>query len=285
MLAAASPRTRVLQTPAGRIAALEAGSGEPVVLLHRLGGTKESFRGTVAALSDAHHVVALDLPGFGDSDKPLRAPYDAPWLARAVTAALDELDLGPVHLLGNSLGGRVALEIGLAEPERVGSLSLLAPALPWLRRRELALPVRMLRPEVGALAPVPSRLMASVIRGAIPAARRGPQRERVDELLHACSSPRGRAALSAAARAIYLDEPNGAGGLWKRLPALAPRALFVWGRRDALVPVAFRRHVERVLPSAVHVEIDCGHVAHLERPRETTAAIRSFLAGGDPAVV
>jgi pimeloyl-ACP methyl ester carboxylesterase len=54
--------------------------------------------------------------------------------------------------------------------------------------------------------------------------------------------------------------------------------MFVWGRRDSLVPIAFMKHVERALPSARHVELECGHVPQLERPRETHAAMLEFLA-------
>jgi pimeloyl-ACP methyl ester carboxylesterase len=90
-------------------------------------------------------------------------------------------------------------------------------------------------------------------------------------------TPRGRAAFYAAARNIYLDEPHGDNGFWSRLASLSPDALFVWGRRDSLVPIAFMKHVERALPSARHVELDCGHVPQVERPRETHAAIAAFL--------
>jgi pimeloyl-ACP methyl ester carboxylesterase len=54
--------------------------------------------------------------------------------------------------------------------------------------------------------------------------------------------------------------------------------MFVWGRHDTLVPIAFMKHVERALPRAKHVELACGHVPQLERPRETHAAIRKVLA-------
>jgi pimeloyl-ACP methyl ester carboxylesterase len=54
--------------------------------------------------------------------------------------------------------------------------------------------------------------------------------------------------------------------------------LFVWGRQDQLVPIAFMSHVERTLPRARHVELDCGHVPQLERPFQTHTAIRDFLA-------
>src|SRR5215212_4959196 len=75
---------------AANLAYMEAGSGEPVVMIHGLGGTKASFLPTVASLARAgYHAIAVDLPGFGDSHKPLLAPYDAPYMARAIESFLD----------------------------------------------------------------------------------------------------------------------------------------------------------------------------------------------------
>jgi pimeloyl-ACP methyl ester carboxylesterase len=102
----------------------------------------------------------------------------------------------------------------------------------------------------------------------------------VDEFLRAYLTPRGRAAFYAAARHIYLEEPDGEHGFWPRLRTLEPPALFVWGLRDRLVPVAFARHVTDALPHAEHLELDCGHVPQLERPRETHAAMARFLRAG-----
>src|SRR5208282_3547049 len=97
--------------------------------LHGLGGTKGSFLPTVAALAPRFRVIALDLPGFGDSDKPIGAAYDARFFADAVIDLLDALTLERAHLIGNSLGGRVALEVALRYPSRVGRVALLAPSL------------------------------------------------------------------------------------------------------------------------------------------------------------
>jgi pimeloyl-ACP methyl ester carboxylesterase len=268
-----------LRTPgAGRISILSAGRGEPVLCIHGLGGTKASFLPTVAALADSYRVIALDLPGSGESDKPIGAPYDAAWFARAVFETMDALGLERTHLVGNSMGGRVAIEAGLIERERIGGLVLLSPALAWLRGRRWAPVVRVLRPELGLIQLAPRPVVEGMVRRLIPGAADGWAAAGVDEFLRSYLTPRGRAAFYAAARNIYLDEPHGDNGFWSRLAELSPDALFVWGRRDNLVPIAFMKHVERTLPQARHVELDCGHVPQLERPRETHAAIRDFLA-------
>jgi pimeloyl-ACP methyl ester carboxylesterase len=268
-----------IETPVGRLSIVSAGTGaETLLCLHGLGGTKASFLPTLASLAGAQYrVIALDLPGFGDSDKPIGAPYDAPWFARATFGAMDALELDSVHLAGNSMGGRVAIEAGLVDRSRVQSLTLLCPALAWLADRRWAPIVRLLRPELGLLQMAPRRVVEQMTRRLLPVASDGWAAAGVDEFLRAYLTPRGRAAFYAAARSIYLDEPRGDDGFWTRLEALAPDALFVWGRRDALVPIAFRRHVERALPTARHVELDCGHVPQLERPRETHRAMLEFL--------
>jgi pimeloyl-ACP methyl ester carboxylesterase len=269
-------RFESVRTSAGRVSILSAGRGKTILCLPGLGGTKASFLATVAALADSYRVVAVDLPGFGESDKPIAAPYDAPWFARSVVSLLDALEVKRAHLVGNSMGGRVAIEAGFVEPERVGGIVLLSPALAWLRDRRWAPVVRALRPELGLLQLAPRPIVEGVVRRLLGRAD-GWAAAGVDEFLRSYLTPRGRAAFYAAARSIYLDEPHGERGFWTRLASLSPDAMFVWGRRDTLVPIAFRRHVERTLPSARHVELDCGHVPQLECPRRTHAAIRDFL--------
>jgi len=96
------------------------------------------------------------------------------------------------------------------------------------------------------------------VRRTIPGADEGWTAAGVDEFLRAYLTRAGRAAFYAAARQIYLEEPHGADGFWSRLRRLQADALFVWGRRDRLVPIAFARHVADALPDARHVELDCG---------------------------
>jgi pimeloyl-ACP methyl ester carboxylesterase len=267
-----------VDTPAGRISTLTAGQGEPVVCIHGLGGTKASFLTTIEALSTDRQVIAIDLPGFGDSDKPIDAPYDAPWFAAAVVGLLDELGIERANLVGNSMGGRVAIEAGLLYPERVSSMVLLAPALAWLRDRKWRWLLRGPLPKLGLIQPAPRVITDPLVRGLVPGGRKGWTAAGIDEFLRSFLTPRGRVAFYESARNIYMDEPHGEEGLWTRMEALGPPALFVWGRKDTLVPIGFRKHVERVLPLARHLELDCGHVPQMEEPAATHEEMRSFYS-------
>lgn len=209
---------------------------------------------------------------------PIGAAYDARFFARAGIDLLDALGLDRVHVIGNSLGGRVALEIALRHPARVGRLGLLAPSLAWRRDRPLVPLLRLTRPELGLVQLAPRPLVDAIVRRVIPGADEGWTAAGVDEFLRAYLKPAGRAAFYAAARQIYLEEPHGEEGFWPRLRTLEADALFVWGRRDRLVPIAFARHVTEALPHARHLELDCGHVPQIERPTQTHAALAAFLS-------
>ncbi len=261
----------------GNLSIVSAGEGEPVVCIHGLGGTKASFLPTLNALADSYRVIALDLPGFGESDKPIGAPYNAEWFANSVVSLMDELEIERAHLIGNSMGARVAIEAGMREPERVDKLALLSPALAWLNGRRWAPLLKVVRPELGLVQLAPKQITENIVRRIVPGGQNGWAAVGVDEFLRSYYSARGRAAFYAAARNIYLDEPHGEDGFWTRLAELAPDALFVWGKKDPLVPIAFMRHVEAALPQARHLELDGGHVPQLESPERTHKAILDFF--------
>jgi pimeloyl-ACP methyl ester carboxylesterase len=271
-------RLRTISTAKGRISISEAGAGPAVVMIHGLGATKVSFLPTLAALAPHHHAIAVDLPGFGDSDKPILAPYNAAYFAETMTALLDALELDRADFAGNSMGGRVAIEVGLRAPERVRRIALLAPSLAWLRDRPWAPYLRWVAPQLGLIQPAPRAIVDGIVRRLIPGADEEWTAAGIDEFLRSYLTPRGRAAFYAAARNIYLEEPHGPEGFWTRLPGLKPPSLFVWGRKDPIVPISFVRYVREALPHAEHLELDCGHVPQLERPKQAHDALLSFFA-------
>jgi pimeloyl-ACP methyl ester carboxylesterase len=269
------------------ISTLTMGEGPDVLLLHGLGGTRASLFETAAALSRNYRVHAPDLPGFGSSSKPARGAYDARWYAVSIVGLMDALGIADAHIVGNSMGGRVAIEVGLTAPERVGALALLCPAVAWIRRDFHPI-VRLLRPEFGLLPHAFSRATVAaqfwsmfrdrdVIDPAVADLM-------VDEFRRIYQSAGARYAFLASARNIYLEAPYGRHGFYPRLSELQAPALFVWGTHDPLIPAAFRRHVRKWLPTAEQVTIEsCGHVPQVERSEETNELLLKFFARSELA--
>ncbi|UJA20770.1 alpha/beta fold hydrolase [Thermoleophilia bacterium SCSIO 60948] len=271
-------RFRTIQTREARISSVAAGEGEPLICIHGLGATKASFLPTISALAEDYRVISIDLPGFGDSDKPIGADYDARYFSRVIIGVLDALEIDRAHLAGNSMGGRIALEVGLRHPERVGGLGLLSPALAWLRSRPWRFILQAPVGKLGLIQPTPRWVVDPIVRSFVPGSRQGWSAAGVDDFMRSYVTPRGRNAFYESARNIYMDEPHGDSGFWTRLSGLEPPAQFVWGRQDTLVPIAFMRHAEKALPNARHLELDCGHVPQLERPRQVHETLAAFYA-------
>ena len=269
-------RSDTVRTSGRRFSLLEAGTGAPLVMLHGLGGTKASFLPTVAALSGRYRTIAVDLPGFGDSGKPLCARYDPAFFTDSIVSLLDALGLERANLLGHSLGGRAALEVAFVHPERIEGLVLAAPSLAWLRDRPWAPYLRLVPPQLGLLQAAPRPIVEGILRRLVPEADTPWAQAAFDEFLRAYLTPRGRVAFYAAARQIYLEEPE---RFWSQLDDLGPESLFVWGRRDEVVPFGFARHVRAHVPAARHLELDCGHTPQVECPARFHAAIADFLDG------
>jgi pimeloyl-ACP methyl ester carboxylesterase len=277
------PLLQIHDVPVGRhrISTLTMGSGPDVLLLHGLGGTRASLFEAAAELSGRYRVHAPDLPGFGSSSKPALGGYNAHWFAQIMLGLMDELGIGRAHIVGNSMGGRVAIEMGLLAPQRVNALGLLCPAVAWVKRGLHPI-VRLLRPELGLL---PHGFRRSVVasqfwsifynRDVIDPAVGDLM---VDEFRRIYHSAGARFAFLASARNIYLEAPFGANGFYPRLSKLQPPALFVWGSHDRLVPAAFGRHVRRWLPNAEQVTLNgCGHVPQVECAEETSRLLLQFF--------
>jgi pimeloyl-ACP methyl ester carboxylesterase len=283
---ARSTRAGVAQVGRVRTSYLEAGDpkARPVVVLHGLGATNASMLPTMWDLARDYRVIAPDLPGHGASSAP-PGRYDARFFGEWMTRLLDELEIDDVVLIGNSLGGRISLEIALDHPARVQALILLAPAVAFRRLRQFVPVVRLIRPELAVL-PLP--MTQAIAERGLRAMFAHPDRlspqaytAAAGEFVRVYRDRSHRVAFYASLRQVYLDDAFGTEGFWPRLPDLKPPALFVWGSRDRLVPAAFARHVTEALPAAETIVFDdCGHVPQFELPHATNQAIRTFLTTG-----
>jgi pimeloyl-ACP methyl ester carboxylesterase len=158
------PRARTARALGVDTFYLDAGEGPVAVLLHGLGATNASMLPTLVDLARDHRVIAPDLPGFGDSGKPA-VEYDPSFFARWLEAFLDAVGVARAILVGNSMGGRIAIEASLVAPERVERLVLFAPSLAFKRFREATSLVRLLSAQL-AVVPmlVPRTIVLEVLR-------------------------------------------------------------------------------------------------------------------------
>jgi pimeloyl-ACP methyl ester carboxylesterase len=279
---ALSYELRDLRVGRSVVSAVVAGprSAAPLLLLHGLGATKASWLPIVPQLAANHRVVAVDLPGFGASSKP-NGRYSAAWFAERMFELLDALELDSALVAGNSMGGRIAIEMAMTRSDRVDAIACLCPATAFSYRPAVQV-VRLLRPEL-SLVPLP--LPRSQVIGGLKQLFAKPGRlhpswydSAVDDFLAVWRSPRARLAFFRSLRNIYLDEPMGEKGFWTRLSRVDTPALFIYGRRDALITHHFSYKVRRTAPQArVEVWADCGHVPQIEHPERTAEAMLSFF--------
>ena len=275
-------RTRVRGTT---IESVVAGSGSPVLLLHGLGASKVSFLPTFDGLADGHQVHALDLPGFGKSDRPLPAGrrYTMAWMADQVHGYIVRNRLRQVHLVGNSMGGRIAVELALRHPDSVRSVVGLGPAVAFDEYQRLGHVLRLLQPHWAGVAPLPMRLawIEGLLRDLFHDPSRVPAanlRAAAEEALTMLGERSFRLALLACARRLGCERANGRNGYWRRLQRLGVPSYWIFGRHDTLVSHRYARRVEEALPAArVELWEDVGHVPQFEVPERTNEAVGDWL--------
>jgi pimeloyl-ACP methyl ester carboxylesterase len=282
--------SRALQTRRTRVRgnvleSVVSGTGTPVLLLHGLGASKVSFLPTFDGLADRHEVHALDLPGFGKSDRPLPAGrrYSMAWMADQVHGYIVRNQLRDVHLVGNSMGGRIALELALRHPRSVRSVVGLGSAVAFDEYQRLGHVLRLLQPQWAGVAPFPMRRawVEGLIRDMFHDPTRVPAanlRAAAEEALASLADRGYRLALLACARRLGCERAAGRNGFWRRLEGLSLPSYWIFGRHDNLVSCDYAERVERALPAArVELWEDVGHVPQFEVPERTNEALLDWL--------
>jgi pimeloyl-ACP methyl ester carboxylesterase len=141
---------KLIEIDGARLHYIEAGDGPPVILIHGFGGHTISFRHTIPALSSSYRVIAVDLLGFGYSERPEDASYTLKAQAGRVLALMDALGLERAALAGHSMGGGVAMHAAATAPERIVKLALVA-SVSGDRFRARVAPSWLLRPFLPAI--------------------------------------------------------------------------------------------------------------------------------------
>jgi pimeloyl-ACP methyl ester carboxylesterase len=264
----------------------------PALYVHGLGGSSTNWTDLAALLAGYLDGAAIDLPGAGHSDPARRYTIGA--AAHRVIRWIEHGDRGPVHLLGNSLGGTIAVKVAASRPDLVRTLTLIAPALPFLDPRRslqsrmvplLALPLaeQLARRLLGRL--TPEQLARRVIESCFADPAQVPEQrylEAVEEIKlrytvdhYVPAYLRTMRGLVGSFLRAYLP---GAGSLWRAVAAVQAPTLVIGGRQDRMVDIRVPARTAWAIPDSRLLIIDgAGHVPQLEAPRLVARAVVGLL--------
>jgi pimeloyl-ACP methyl ester carboxylesterase len=258
-------------------------------MVHGLGGSATNWTDVMGLLQDRLDSAAPDLPGFGWSPPPANGDYSLRTHAATLAAYVESRGDGPVHLLGNSLGGTVALVVAATRPELVRTLTLVSPALPVLRPRlsnvhlpALAVPWmgQRLARRLGRF-PVEQRVRATLaLCYADPS--RVPQQRVAEAMTEAARRARldhdGDAMLLSLRSLMAAYLRPGAWPLWRLAETVRVPTLLVYGLEDRLVDPRTATRAARTFPDARLLLLpDSGHVSQMEHPEAVASAVRRLL--------
>jgi 4,5:9,10-diseco-3-hydroxy-5,9,17-trioxoandrosta-1(10),2-diene-4-oate hydrolase len=278
-LSAAGLEARYASVAGLRVRYVRAGSGPAVVLLHGLASSIYTWKDVLPALAADHDVVALDLPGFGDSDQPV--PLRGALLPEVVAHLIAGLGLERPALVGHSLGGAVAVLLAARPEAGVSRLALLDAAGFQAEAERPALVRVAASPAARLLEVLPVRRRVTVLGlrqvffdDALVTT------ERVDEYLR----PLLRPSAVASQRSLLAGlEAELAAAFTRALPGVRVPTLIVWGRDDAWIPVSHAARFVGAIAGARSVVLErCGHNPQEERPAEVMRLLTGFLDAPEP---
>jgi pimeloyl-ACP methyl ester carboxylesterase/putative sterol carrier protein len=261
-----------------RLTTVVVGRGRPVLLLHGLGATKISWIPLLGPLSETCRLIAPDLPGHGESDKPA-VNYSPRFFARVIRHLMDQLEVDRAVVVGNSLGGRIALELALRSPARVSAMALLCPAVPGLRARYLFGFTRVFPAEFGGIPfPLRKQWMERVVRGLF-ADPRVVGEEAIalasQDFIRIYREPAARVAFFSSLRHIVTERPE---PFWATMRRVKQPALVFAGSEDRLVPYRLGAKLAADLPNAELIPLrGVAHVPQFEATSVVLERLRAFL--------
>ncbi|MBI5255119.1 MAG: alpha/beta hydrolase [Burkholderiales bacterium] len=249
---------------------LEAGQGEPLLLLHGFGSNKDHFVRVAKSLAQRWRVIVPDHIGFGESDHPAEADYTPSAQAERLHRLAAALGLGPVHLGGSSMGGHIAMTWAALYPAEVKSLWLLNPGGAWSApASELRTRIEQEGRNVLIADTVDEfrELLATVVHRPVPVP---------EPLLQAMAAER----LANADLERRIFEHCAAEAVEPRIGGLATPALIVWGAHDRIIHPGSAAVLQGLMANArVQMMDDVGHLPAMEQPERVVADYLAFRDG------
>lgn len=275
------PDVKFLDLHGDRVAFLDEGQGEVVLLLHGMAGSSATWRSVIGPLSRKYRVIAPDLIGHGQSDKP-RSDYSLGAFAVFLRDLLDELGVTSATIVGHSLGGGVAMQFTYQHPDYCQRLILISSGG---LGQEVGLTLRLLSaPGAEFILPIiaPSPVLAGGEKVRSWLAKFGIQTPRGDEIWSAYSSFADKQTRHSFLRTLrsVVDYRGQSVSALNRLGVKADTpTMAIWGDQDAIIPVehAFAAHEARP-GTRLEVLTGVGHFPQVEKPTEVVDLIDDFIA-------
>lgn len=255
----------------------ELGSGPPVLLLHGWPTSSFLWRDVMPAIARQNRAIALDLPGFGGSDKPLGVSYDFEFFEGAIDAFLAALEIDEVAIAVHDLGGPVGLHWALHRPDRVTRVALLNTLVyPEFSEAVLAFIRACMEPSMRKFITSPEGLEAAMRLGL--AGDQGLSEEALAGVREPFGTEDSREALADAGIGL---QPEGFVDIARLLPSLRVPVRVVYGEQDRILPdvADTMARVQKDVPHAVVTALpDCGHFLQEEAPQEIGELLAEFFA-------
>jgi len=272
---------RTVRTPSGplKLAVIERGQGRPVLLLHGFATSSYTWHAIIPELSKNHRVIAIDLRGFGASDKPLDDHYSIQDQAEAVQAFIEQENLRNLTVIGHSYGGGITLTLALNEgKERKPRIRNIVLIDTIAYRQPVPIFFKLLQiPMVGdiGMTLVPPEIQA---RQGLRLAYYDPDKITGQDIAEYANTLYSSAARHALTKTIEQMIPENIDELALRYKTIKLPTLIVWCQQDKVVPVVLglRLH-EEMRSSELALFTHCGHMPQEEKPEDTAAAIQAFL--------
>lgn len=257
------PELRTIQVFGRSIRYYDLGSGPPLLLIHGIGGDADEWAFCFESFSTSHRVIALDLLGFGRSDKPLIS-YTIEALVEVVQHFLRALKIDRVCLIGNSLGGWIAASLALKRSELVEKLILVDAAGVWGNATNFPVDLR-----VSSL-----KHLREVFRMLFY-----DKTLATEELVDTAYRQHLERGDGYAIESVLRNVSSGQEHLDAVIGDVEVPTLIVWGEQDELIPVSTGRLMHQRIPgSSLMVIPHCGHLPALEKPAQLVDAVLQFLA-------
>ena len=272
-----------------RRAFVRAGSGPVLLLLHGIANNCQTWADVIPRLAESHTVIAPDLLGHGDSDKP-RGDYSIGAYANGIRDLMSVLDVEKATIVGHSLGGGIALQFAYQFPERCERLALvgsggLGPEMSaGLRAATLPGAELVLGALTGVSGPLRLGFQALDRLGQFTRMQRVRDLAEAGDALLALKDVEARQAFLRTLRGVADPRGPTVSALDRLYLANAVPMLVIWGSRDPIVPALHAETVRRLVPTArVEVFGGAGHWPHLDDPQRFCDVVLDFMAGTEPA--